>query len=185
MALIKPVLASKTKFSWFFILGHQVQCSGWCYSEAEADTGNNQKQDFCWQDLDTKWCFPPSVQLCVDNWEVQPDCCIVQAWQDYVQRPVCGYGEWEGDKVVATIIIERSCNCHLTGGGWRCTRMVESFRTPAMSHSSSRTLAGLLPGSHHWNHTKNLPGSVRPTFGLMSNSVWLMLGMTIPTLRLL
>ena len=46
-----------------FTYGHQVQCSGWCYSEAEADTGKNVPNR---NELDLMG-FSPSVQLCVDH----------------------------------------------------------------------------------------------------------------------
>ena len=80
----------------------QVQCSGWCYSEAEADTGEWKHCLKAERFTDFDF-LPYSLQLCLDYREVQPHLRLLQARQDHVQRSVCRHGQWKRNKV-ATIL---------------------------------------------------------------------------------
>ena len=127
----------------------QVQCSGWCYSEAEADTG--------------KWKHSlGNFLLCGQNWKIHrfwfsPPIVYNYAWTIEKFSRICASykpGKTMYSDQFVVMVNGRETRLQpswivlpfalaVQGGDWRCTQTAESSRTQATSHFSSKTPAGL------------------------------------------
>ena len=127
----------------------QVQCSGWCYSEAEADTG---KWKHCLGNLLLSgqslkiyrfWFSLPIVYNYA--WTIEKFSRICASYKPgktmYSDQFVVMVNGRETRLQPSWIVLPFAIS--VQGGGWRCTQTAESSRTRATSHFSSKTLAGL------------------------------------------